>query len=181
MANLYDIALDDISGNLTSLGVHAGKVVLVVNVASKCGLTPQYDGLQRLYRAKRDRGLVVVGFPANNFAGQEPGDNAAIAQFCQSSYGVDFPLYAKISVAGADRHPLYDALVAAHPDCPGADGMRQRLAGYGIVANPAPEVVWNFEKFLLDRHGRVAGRFSPDTAPDDPALVAAIDALLALA
>jgi len=179
-ASLQDIALTTIDGQTTRLGDYAGKVLLVVNVASKCGLTPQYEGLERLYRDKREAGLEVLGFPANDFLGQEPDSDAQIQQFCQLTYDVSFPMFSKISVAGAHIHPLYQALIEAWPQAAGdAADMRARLEGKGIPVNPAPGVLWNFEKFLLGRDGRVVGRFAPNTAPDDPALLAAIDRALA--
>jgi glutathione peroxidase len=178
---LYDIPVERIDGAPTSLHEFAGKVVLVVNVASKCGLTPQYAALESLYQAQRERGLVVAGFPANNFGAQEPGANPEIATFCSTTYGVDFPMFAKISVKGADLHPLYRALIAAQPaatEKPGSD-FRAKLAGYGITQEQPSDVFWNFEKFLIARDGTVAGRFAPDVAPDDPLLVAAIERELA--
>ena len=177
-ANLYDIPLRTLGGQPTTLGVYAGKVLLAVNVASKCGLTPQYEGLEALYRAKEDAGLVVLGFPANNFAGQEPGTAGEIAAFCTLTYDVTFPMFSKISVKGDDRHPLYDALVAAKPEAIGDRGLKQKLLGM-FSGGKADDVTWNFEKFLIGRDGQVAARFSPDTTPDDPALLAAIDQELA--
>ncbi|GAA0310265.1 glutathione peroxidase [Sphingomonas oligophenolica] len=181
MTMIQDIPLKTIDGKEDSLANHAGKVLLVVNVASKCGLTPQYDGLEKLYAAYRDRGFEVLGFPANNFGAQEPGTDTEIAEFCALTYDVDFPLFSKISVVGEDKHPLYAALTAAQPTATSANGgaMRERLAGHGITPNPEPEILWNFEKFLIDRGGAVVARFSPDTAPDDPALAAAIERALA--
>lgn len=178
-ASVYDIPLTTIDGAPASLGDYRGKVLLVVNTASKCGLTPQYEGLQKLYREKNAAGLEVLGFPANNFNGQEPGSEEEIKQFCSLNFDVSFPLFAKISVAGADIHPLYQALTAAQPAATGEGPMRQKLAGFGIVPNEPPAVLWNFEKFLIGRDGRVIGRFAPDVAADDPALRAAIDAALA--
>ncbi|MCZ8130181.1 MAG: glutathione peroxidase [Steroidobacteraceae bacterium] len=176
------IPLKTIDGRDTSLDAYRGKVALVVNVASKCGLTPQYAGLEKLYREKSGAGLVVLGFPANDFAGQEPGTEQEIANFCSTQYDVTFPMFAKISVVGANQHPLYRELTRLQPDTAGdPDGFRKALKGYGIEPNPAPQVLWNFEKFLLARDGRVAGRFAPNVAADDPALVAAIDAELAKA
>lgn len=179
---IESISVKTNSGGEASLGDHQGKVRLVVNVASKCGLTPQYEGLQALHARFRDRGFTVLAFPANNFAGQEPGTDAEIASFCETNYGIDFPLFAKISVAGEDRHPLYGALVAGQPESATPDeAMRGLLRGHGIEPNPKPEVLWNFEKFLVARDGTVAARFAPDTAPDDPRLIAAIEAELAKA
>jgi glutathione peroxidase len=177
--SLTDIPLKTITDEDASLGDYAGKVALVVNVASKCGLTPQYEGLEKLYETYQDRGFVVLGFPANDFAGQEPGSNEEIAEFCQTKFAVGFPMFSKITVVGADKHPLYDALTKAAPVAQGdAEGFRERLRGYGMTPNPEPEVLWNFEKFLIARDGSVAGRFAPTTAPDDPALVGAIEAAL---
>ncbi|MDB5670874.1 MAG: glutathione peroxidase [Alphaproteobacteria bacterium] len=180
MSGLQTIELDRIDGSKARLGDYRGKVLLVVNVASKCGLTPQYEGLEALYRRYREQGLVVLGFPANDFRGQEPGSDSEIAEFCKLTYDVDFPMFSKIKVTGPDKHPLYAALIAAHPDAASATGgaMRERLQGHGIEPNPEPELLWNFEKFLIGRDGRVLGRFSPDTNPDDPLLVSAIEAAL---
>jgi glutathione peroxidase len=176
---VYDIPVKTIDGEDASLAKYKGKVLLVVNVASKCGLTPQYEGLQKLYETKHSAGLEVLGFPANNFAGQEPGTEAEIKEFCDTKFHVTFPLFSKISVAGDDTHPLYKALTAAQPEAAGGDTMRTRLEGYGMKPNPAPEVLWNFEKFVVGKDGKVVGRFTPDTAADDPKLVAALDAALA--
>ncbi len=153
--SIYDVPVSRIDGSEASLRDYAGDVLLVVNVASKCGLTPQYDALEELYRTYKGKGLTVIGFPANNFAGQEPGSNEEIAEFCRATFGVDFPMFAKISVKGDDRHPLYD-----------------KLAG-------DQDISWNFEKFLIDRHGAIAGRFSPKTVPNDPSVVSAIETELA--
>jgi glutathione peroxidase len=178
-ASLYEIPLKTITGTPTSLGEYSGKVLLVVNVASKCGLTPQYEGLQKLYAAKHADGLEIVGFPANDFAGQEPGTSDEIAEFCSTKYNVTFPVMEKITVVGEAKHPLYQALTEAQPTAEGGDGMRENLKKYGINPNPPPEVLWNFEKFVVGRNGEVTARFTPDTAPDDPKLLAAVDAALA--
>jgi len=175
MTDLQTIPLTTIDGQDSSLGAYAGKVLLVVNTASKCGLTPQYDGLEALYTKYKDDGFAVLGFPANNFAGQEPGSDAEIASFCATSFSVDFPMFSKISVAGEDKHPLYAALTDAEPTAEGTEGFRERLKGYGMTPNPAPEVLWNFEKFLIGRDGDVVARFSPDMAPDDDRIVTAIE------
>jgi glutathione peroxidase len=166
--NLYDIPVNRIDGSTSSLGAYAGKVVLVVNVASKCGLTPQYEGLEKLYETYKDKGFVVAGFPANEFAGQEPGTNAEIADFCQLNFGVEFPMFEKIVVKGDGQHPLYAALTHAIPKAEGA----------GERAPPDGSVMWNFEKFLLGRDGKVARRFAPTIKPDDPSLVGAVEAEL---
>jgi glutathione peroxidase len=175
---LYDIPVKRIDGAETSLADYKGKVLLVVNVASKCGLTKQYEGLEALYRNKRDDGLVVLGFPANDFKGQEPGTDAEIADFCSLTYGVDFPMFSKISVTGEDRHPLYDALIEAQPKAEGTDAMREKLTGFGIAVGGESDVLWNFEKFVVGRDGQVIGRFSPDITADDPRLVAVLDKAL---
>lgn len=180
VANIASIPLTRIDGSADSLAKHAGKVLLVVNVASKCGLTPQYAGLEKLYRGNRDRGFEVLGFPANDFGAQEPGTHEEIAAFCSTNYDVSFPLFSKADVTGAAKQPLYAALTAAMPKKAGdAESFRERLRGYGMKPTEDPEVLWNFEKFLIGRDGRVAARFAPATTPDDPALVAAIEAELA--
>ena len=174
---VYDIAVNRIDGSAASLGDYKGKVVLVVNVASKCGLTPQYEGLEKLYETYGDKGLVVAGFPANEFAGQEPGTNAEIADFCQTSFGVKFPMYSKIAVTGVERHPLYNALVQSTPETTGdTAGLRQHLVEFGVQPTSPPEVLWNFEKFLVARDGKVVARFAPDIAPGDARLRDAINA-----
>jgi glutathione peroxidase len=167
--SLYDIPVNRIDGAPASLGEYKGKVVLVVNVASKCGLTPQYEGLEKLYETYADKGLVVTGFPANEFGGQEPGTNREVAEFCETRFGVKFPMFEKIVVKGEGQHPLYSALTRAVPAAEGA----------GDRAPPDGSVMWNFEKFLLARDGHVARRFAPMIKPDDPALVGAIEAELA--
>ena len=176
---LQDIPVSRIDGSPASLGAYAGKVLLVVNVASKCGLTPQYAGLEKLYEDKRSQGLEVLGFPANNFGAQEPGTDAEISEFCSLTYDVRFPLFSKISVLGPDQHPLYAGLVAARPAAVGDGPFRERLKGYGISPANQADVLWNFEKFLVGRDGRVIERFAPDVTADDPRLVQAIDAALA--
>ena len=179
MTAIQQIPLKTITGADASLADYAGKVLLVVNVASKCGLTPQYEGLETLYKDYRDRGLVVLGFPANDFREQEPGSNEEIATFCTTNYGVDFPMFEKLTATGPDKHPLYAELTSARPEKTGdAAGWRERLKGYGIDATEDPEVLWNFEKFLIDRDGNVVGRFAPQITPDDPELVGAIEAAL---
>lgn len=179
MSNLYDIPLNKIDGAPAKLGDYAGKVLLVVNVASKCGLTPQYEGLEALYKARKAEGLEVLGFPANDFRGQEPGTEEEIAEFCSTTYGVDFPLFKKISVVGPEKHPLYKALTEAAPTTEGDGPMRTRLQGFGIETGGPGEVLWNFEKFLVGRDGQVVARFAPDVPADDPRIAAAIDKALA--
>ena len=176
-ASIYDIPIRNITGAETSLAEHKGKVVLVVNVASKCGLTPQYEGLESLYSKYRDHGFVIAAFPANDFAGQEPGTNEEIQTFCTTNFAVDFPMYSKVTVVGTDKHPLYKLLIGAQPKAisTGPAPFEQDLIKYGISPNAAPELLWNFEKFLVSRSGKVVARFAPDTKPDDPALIAAIE------
>lgn len=179
MSTIQEIPLTTITGEAASLADFAGDVLLVVNVASKCGLTPQYEGLEALHRRLGDRGLRVLGFPANDFAGQEPGSDAEIAEFCTATFAVDFPMFSKISVVGDDQHPLYAQLTAAAPRATGdPDAFREQLRGYDIDANDDPDVLWNFEKFLIARDGSVAGRFAPSMTPDDPTLLEAIEAEL---
>ncbi len=179
MNALYEIPVDRIDGTPANLSEHKGSVLLVVNVASKCGLTPQYEGLEQLHEKYRDRKFSVVGFPANDFAGQEPGSNAEIQEFCTTNFGVQFPMYAKIPVTGQEKHPLYAHLTAAHPETAGRDAMEKNLRNYNMEPTPAPEVVWNFEKFLISRNGEVVGRFAPGTPPDADELIAAIEAEIA--
>jgi len=155
MTAIQEIPLTTITGGTSTLGDYSGQVLLVVNVASKCGLTPQYDGLEKLHEQYRDRGFAVLGFPANDFAGQEPGTDGEIAEFCRSTYGVEFPMFSKITVLGPERHPLYDALAGDQ------------------------DVRWNFEKFLISRTGEVVGRFAPTVTPGDDELVTAIEQQLA--
>ncbi len=176
---IYDIPVKSIDGAPASLRDYQGKVLLVVNVASKCGLTPQYEGLEKLYQSRKDEGLVVLGFPANNFRGQEPGTNEEIAAFCSTSYGVDFPMFEKIEVVGPEQHPLYGALTAAQPRAARDETMRKRLEGFGIKTGGPGEVLWNFEKFVVGRDGAVVARFSPDVTPDDAELNATLDRALA--
>lgn len=178
---LFDIPLKRIDGTPATLGEFQGKVLLVVNVASKCGLTPQYAALEKLYEARHGEGLEILGFPANDFAGQEPGTESEIASFCSLTYGVTFPMFEKISVTGATRHPLYDALVAAQPEAEGAEAMRALLSSRGRAAPATSDVIWNFEKFVVGRDGRVVARFAPNVAPDDERVSQALDAALSAA
>jgi glutathione peroxidase len=179
MSTLFEIPVSTIAGEPTTLAPYQGQVLLIVNTASKCGLTPQYEGLETLYSTYKDRGFKVLGFPANDFAGQEPGSNEEIQSFCTMKFGVDFPMFEKVTVVGPDKHPLYAALTAAQPVAQVADpGFKDNLRGYGLTVNPDPELTWNFEKFLVDRKGDVIARFAPDTAPTAPVLIEAIEAAL---
>ncbi len=179
MASIYHIPVKTIQGNEVDLSQYQGKVLLVVNVASKCGLTPQYEGLEKLYEAQKENGLEVLGFPANNFLAQEPGTDAEIQEFCSLTYDVKFPLFSKISVAGNDKHPLYQTLTQAIPERIGEGPWWKDLVDYGLTPNPKPEVLWNFEKFLVNKEGEVVARFAPDITADDARLVDAINAELA--
>ena len=181
--SIEDVPVRTLAGDESSLAQFKGKVLLVVNVASKCGLTPQYEGLENLYKEYRDRGFAIAGFPSNDFAGQEPGTADEIQAFCTTNFGVDFPMFEKITVVGEDKHPLYEKLITAQPksiqtsEKPFADDLRK----YGISPNSAPEVLWNFEKFLVSRTGEVVARFEPNTDPFNPRLIEAIEAELATA
>ena len=177
--SVYDIAVNTIQGDETTLNSYQGKVLLIVNTASKCGLTPQYEGLEKLYQAKKHQGLEILGFPANNFLAQEPGSDAEIQEFCSLNYQISFPLFAKISVAGEDKHPLYQSLTTAIPERIGEGPWWKDLVDYGLTPNPKPEVLWNFEKFLINKQGEVVARFAPDITADDPRIVDAVNAELA--
>ncbi len=172
---IQDIPLKTIDGGDASLADYAGKVLLIVNTASKCGLTPQYAGLESLYEKYHDEGFAVLGFPANDFAGQEPGSDAEIATFCETRFAVRFPMFAKVTATGADKHPLYAALIEAAPQAQGSEDLRARLTGYGQAPGDATELLWNFEKFVVGRDFDVVARFSPDIAPDDPRIVAVVE------
>lgn len=178
--SLYDIPLTRLNGEPTTLAEHRGQVLLIVNVASKCGLTPQYAGLEALFESHRARGLQVLGFPCNDFAAQEPGSEAEIQSFCDTQYAVQFPLYQKVRINSEPRHPLFAALIAAQPVAQpsGSDQLIKTLGQHGLLPKNETDVTWNFEKFLVGRDGRVIGRFAPDVAPDDAALQAAIAAAL---
>lgn len=162
MKSIYDFVVKDIDGNELKLEQFKGKVMLIVNVASKCGFTPQYEGLQKLYMQYKDKGLVVLGFPANNFLNQEPGSNEEIKQFCSLNYNVTFPMFSKISVKGKDIAPLYQFLTSKE-------------------TNPefAGDISWNFNKFLVDRSGKIIARFGSRTRPESDELVQAIERALA--
>jgi glutathione peroxidase len=158
--SVYNFTLASIDGEPTSLSNYKGKVILLVNVASRCGFTPQYSALESIYEKYKDQGFVILGFPANNFGGQEPGTNAEIKNFCSTKYNVSFPMFAKVSVKGADCTPLYQYLTQqANPSLTG-------------------DIKWNFTKFLVDRNGKVVGRFESPVKPDSPEVVAAIEKLL---
>src|SRR5262245_1066664 len=157
--SLYDVPLKDIDGKATSLSSYKGKVLLIVNVATKCGLTPQYSALESIYEKYKDKGFAVLAFPCNQFGGQEPGTNQEIKQFCASKYAVTFPIFDKIDVNGQDRHPLYVMLAGDKSPYPG-------------------DIKWNFNKFLIGRDGKILNRFEPKVTPDDPQVISAIEAAL---
>jgi len=158
--SIQDIAVKDIDGKDTSLSAYKGKVLLIVNVASKCGLTPQYKGLEAIHEKYKDQGFSVLGFPCNQFNGQEPGTNEEIKRFCSTKYNVTFPLFDKLDVNGPKRHPLYAELAGKDSPYPG-------------------DIKWNFGKFLIGRDGKIIKRFEPRTTPDDPEVTKAIEAALA--
>jgi glutathione peroxidase-family protein len=161
MNSIYDYQLKNIDGSATTLAGYKGQVMMIVNVASRCGFTGQYAGLQKLYETYKDRGLVLLGFPANDFLGQEPGTNAEIAQFCSLKYHVTFPMFEKIAVTGKDMHPLYQYLTnkATNPEFSG-------------------KITWNFNKFLVDREGRIVARFGSRTDPENKDVITAIEKAL---
>ena len=176
----YDIPLKSLDGRTLTLAEFKGQVLLIVNVASKCGLTPQYSALETLFENYRDRGLQVLGFPCNDFAGQEPGSADEIQSFCTTNFSVQFPMFEKTNINSEPRHPLYAQLIAAQPDAitPGNSDFREKLAEFKMLPKHADDVMWNFEKFLVGKDGQVLNRFAPDMLPDDPILLAAIEAAL---
>lgn len=159
-ASIYDIPVKDIDGKPTTLNAYQGKVLLIVNVASRCGFTPQYTALEATYKKYSDQGFVILGFPCNQFGGQEPGNDEEIKQFCTSKFSVTFPLFDKIDVNGPNRHPLYEQLAGQNSPFPG-------------------DIGWNFTKFLIGKDGRILKRFDSKTRPDSPEVVAAVEAALA--
>jgi glutathione peroxidase len=166
----YDISARRIDGSDEKLDVYSGSVLLVVNVASECGKTPQYEGLETLYHTYSDRRFAVLGFPCNQFGGQEPGSESEILEFCKTVYGVDFPMFAKIDVKGPGQHPLYHLLTEAQPE---------RTMPDGAEPKPGQDIRWNFEKFLIGRDGTVIGRYDPDVLPESAILTTAIEDALA--
>lgn len=179
--SIYQTEVTTIEGEHTTLGYWQGKVLLVVNVASKCGLTPQYEQLEKLQQEWQSSGFSVLGFPCNQFLEQEPGSNEEIKTFCSTTYGVSFPLLAKGDVNGEHRHPLYQQLIAAQPEAqtPAESGFLQRRIDKGQGPKQAGDILWNFEKFLINRQGEVIQRFSPDMTPDDAVIRNSIQAELA--
>jgi glutathione peroxidase len=159
--SVYNFTLKSIDGKPVSLSEYHGKVLLLVNVASKCGFTPQYAGLESLYEKYKDRGLVIVGIPANNFGGQEPGTNEEIKKFCSNKYNVSFPMMSKVSVLGDDKTPLYAFLTDK--------SVNPQIGG---------DIKWNFTKFLFDRNGKPVARFEPNVTPDSPQVISAVESTL---
>lgn len=157
-SSVYDFTMKDIDGNDVKLDAFKGRVIMIVNTASKCGYTPQYEGLEAIYKKYKDRGFVILGFPANNFMGQEPGTEKEIKEFCTLKYNVTFPMFSKISVTGRDQHPLYGFLTnkATNPEFGG-------------------EISWNFNKFLIGKDGKVVGRFATAVKPEDDSVITAIE------
>jgi glutathione peroxidase len=178
--SLYDIPLRRLDGEAATLAEYRGRVLLIVNVASKCGLTPQYAALQRMHMSYAERGLSVLGFPCNDFAAQEPGTEADIRAFCDTHYSVTFPLFGKVNINSAPRHALYAQLIGAQPvSRSSASGdLALALAKHGLLPKQKGDVLWNFEKFLIGRDGGIRARFAPDVPPEDPALVAEIESAL---
>lgn len=160
-SSIYEFEMKDIDGKKVSLQKYQGKVAMIVNVASRCGFTPQYEGLEKLYEKYRDKGFVILGFPANNFLNQEPGNNKQIKKFCHLKYGVKFPMFSKISVRGKDKAPLYRFLTSQETN-----------------PNFGGEITWNFNKFLLDREGNIAARFDSSVKPESQEIVQALVRLL---
>ncbi|MBS1203836.1 MAG: btuE [Proteobacteria bacterium] len=174
--DILNTEVTTIDGEQTTLEAYRGKVLLIVNVASKCGLTPQYEQLENLQKTLSDEGFTVLGFPCNQFLGQEPGSEEEIKTFCSTTYGVTFPMFSKIEVNGDGRHPLYKKLIAAAPSAvtPEDSGFYVRMESKGRAPKEPGDILWNFEKFLIGRDGLVIQRFSPDMTPEDPALQQAI-------
>lgn len=178
--SIYDFSVQTIELETKSLADYQGQVLLIVNVASKCGLTPQYTSLQALYKSMEGQAFEILGFPCNQFLGQEPGTEAEIQEFCSLNYDVTFPLFAKIDVNGEHRHPLYQWLIAQAPEAVHApdSNFKERMGSKNLLPEDDSDVMWNFEKFLVGRNGEVLGRFAPDMSVDHPILQQAITAAL---
>ncbi len=182
---IYGIPVKTIDNKEKTLKEYQGKVLLVVNVASECGLTPQYQGLESMYKKYKDQGLVVLGFPANEFGAQEPGNNEQIQQFCQTKFSIKFPMFSKIVVKGEGQHPLYKYLTDMKPEAVGRNDVslftnngksfKDLLESEGLVSGEEKDILWNFEKFLINREGDVVERFNPDIHPDNPIIINAIE------
>lgn len=182
METVTGISVQKMNGQPTTLKEYQGQVALVVNVASKCGLTPQYAALEKIYQKYHNQGFTVLGFPANEFKGQEPGSNEEIQEFCQLNYGVTFPMFQKIIVKGEGQHPLYKELTRLQPkaETKALSGFAQKLKSAGLLGGNPQDIMWNFEKFLLNKKGEVVARFAPDVAPDDKLITDRIEQELKL-
>ncbi|ERK10318.1 MAG: glutathione peroxidase [Pantoea sp.] len=179
--SIYQTELVTLDGEKTTLEQWQGKVLLVVNVASKCGLTPQYEQLEALQKEWQAQGFSVLGFPCNQFLEQEPGSSEEIKTFCSTTYGVTFPMFEKTDVNGPARHALYSVLVAAQPEAlrPEGSGFYERMVSKGRAPKAPGDILWNFEKFLINKQGEVVARFAPDMTPDDATIIASIKQALA--
>lgn len=178
--NFHQFTMNKINGQSIGLDQYKGKVLLVVNVASECGLTPQYETLEKIYEKYNKNNFEVLGFPANEFGAQEPGSNAAIHDFCTSKFGIKFPMFEKIVVKGEGQHALYQFLINAQPEAKLVNGnsFEEKLKTYGITRANKTDILWNFEKFLINKNGEVVQRFAPDVEPNDPIITSAIDQLI---
>jgi len=176
-SSFYDFTATSIQGQDVPLSSFKGKVILVVNVASQCGLTNQYESLEKIFEKYSKKGFTILGFPANNFDSQEPGTNEEILSFCTSHYGVKFPVMAKISVKGDDINPIYKFLTRALSKAisPRGDAFEKNIAEYGYPRTHESDILWNFEKFLINKNGQVIARFNPDVKPDDHLIIQAIE------
>jgi glutathione peroxidase len=183
MNELHSIPIKRADKSETTLGEFSGKVLLIVNVASKCGLTPQYEGLERIHEKYAGRGFSVLGFPANEFGAQEPGTDAEIQQFCTLNFGVKFPVFSKLVVKGPGQHPLYAHLTRELPETTKKGStfrkVIRKIVSPGSFTGESGEITWNFEKFLVDRKGEVVARFAPDALPEDPMVIGTIEEELA--
>lgn len=180
MTSLLSIPFQRADGSEAKLQDFTAKAILIVNVASKCGLTPQYEGLENIFEQYKEQGLLVVGFPANDFAGQEPGSDEDIQQFCTLNFGVKFPVMKKIVVKGEGQHALYEALTQAEVDRQGtkATSLLHKIAQFFSGRAKSVPILWNFEKFLVDAEGEVVARFSPEVLPEDTRILKAIEGIL---
>jgi len=185
MNTIQSIPIKRADKSETNLGEFQGKVLLLVNVASKCGLTPQYDGLEKIHAKYGPQGFMVLGFPANEFGSQEPGTDEQIQEFCRTTFGIKFPVFSKLVVKGPGQHPLYAHLTRECPEATKKGGklikVIRQVIFPGSFTGEVGEISWNFEKFLIDRQGEIVARFAPDVTPEDPLLTGAIEAELAKA
>ncbi|MBC7691141.1 MAG: glutathione peroxidase [Methylotenera sp.] len=177
---VYEFSVKKIDGATAELKDYQGKVLLIVNVASKCGLTPQYDALEKIHEQYHAQGFEVLGFPANEFGAQEPGTNSEIQEFCRANFGVKFPMFEKIVVKGPGQHPLYNFMTETKPEATSPEGpaFEDKLKNYGVNRAKKNDILWNFEKFLISRKGEIIARFNPDVTPDAAVVTAAIEAAL---